>query len=195
MRHGRALSLGRWVTSDKLQITIQLWRSSSHGMRLQLALRHARRATPCRGSSTGGGSGSARKFEMGKLPPALLARSVLSHLGAKSDSVVVGPALGEDSAVLRVDHANRLVSATTDPITGASASIGHLVVHVNANDVAASGADPKWLLLTQVRGDDDRVDRAADATHSQLYPVGTSVQFIESIAKQARRQRSVNVAR
>ncbi len=95
--------------------------------------------------------GTQRKFEMGKLPPALLAQSVLSHLGAASDSVVVGPALGEDSAVLRVDHANRLISATTDPITGASASIGHLVVHVNANDVAASGADPKWLLLTQVR--------------------------------------------
>jgi hydrogenase maturation factor len=40
----------------------------------------------------------------------------------------------------------KVLVLTTDPVTGASADIGWLSVHVNANDVACRGATPKWFL-------------------------------------------------
>ncbi len=104
-------------------------------------------------------------FRVGKVPPSWLQSRVLNHLGLPSKSVIVGPAVGEDSAVLRVD--SRFVAAKTDPVTGAAKNIGRLVVHVNANDIAASGAEPKWLMLTQ------------------LFPPGTSMDVVEDVQRQA----------
>ena len=63
-----------------------------------------------------------------------------------SASVVVGPQLGEDAAVIKLGD-NYLV-ATSDPITFATEDIGWYVVCVNSNDIAAMGAVPKWLLVT-----------------------------------------------
>lgn len=100
---------------------------------------------------------------MGKLPPGELRSRVLRHLGCSLDSVVVGPAVGEDSAVLRVGAP--LICAKSDPITGASARAGSLLVHVNANDIAASGGTPQWLLVTA------------------LYPVGTHIEAVESVSR------------
>ena len=61
-------------------------------------------------------------------------------------SVVVGPQLGEDAAVIALGD-NYLV-ATSDPITFATEDIGWYVVCVNSNDIAAMGAVPRWLLVT-----------------------------------------------
>lgn len=104
-------------------------------------------------------------FEQGKLPKELLNGLVLSRLGARDERVVVGPAVGEDSAIVRVEG-ERFISASTDPIIGATEKIGHLVVHVNANDVAASGGRPRWFLLTQ------------------LFPVGTDLAVVQRISQQ-----------
>ena len=60
--------------------------------------------------------------------------------------VVVGPSIGEDCAV--VDMGERLLVAKSDPITFATDRIGWYSVQVNANDVACSGADPRWFLPT-----------------------------------------------
>ena len=38
--------------------------------------------------------------------------------------------------------------AKTDPITFASAQIGWYAVNVNANDIACTGATPRWFLAT-----------------------------------------------
>ena len=38
----------------------------------------------------------------------------------------------------------------SDPITFATADIGWYLVQVNANDVATSGAAPRWLMLTML---------------------------------------------
>ena len=54
--------------------------------------------------STSSVVGGARKFEQGKLPKELLQSLVLSHVGAKDDSVIVGPAIGEDSAIIRIQE-------------------------------------------------------------------------------------------
>lgn len=81
----------------------------------------------------------------GKLPPELLAE-LLTDMGAEDPRVVLGPAVGEDCAV--VDMGERLLVAKSDPITFASDRVGWYAVQVNANDVACSGAEPRWFLPT-----------------------------------------------
>ena len=81
----------------------------------------------------------------GKLPHDLLAE-MLSRLPQADARVLIGPRVGEDAAV--VDLGDRLLVATTDPITFATDLIGWYAVHINANDVAAMGAEPRWFLAT-----------------------------------------------
>jgi hydrogenase maturation factor len=82
---------------------------------------------------------------VGKLPLEVL-QQILARYGGQDDRVVVGPQVGEDAAVL--DMGDRYLVAKSDPITFASDEIGRFVVHVNANDLATMGAQPKWMLLT-----------------------------------------------
>ena len=79
----------------------------------------------------------------GKLPPEAL-EAILSRLPAADASVVVGPRLGEDAAVIAMGERYLVVAA--DPITFAYDRIGWYSVHVNANDVAVLGARPRWFL-------------------------------------------------
>jgi hydrogenase maturation factor len=60
--------------------------------------------------------------------------------------VVIGPAVGEDAAVVRLQGG--MLVAKSDPITLATRDLGRYLVAVNANDVAVMGAKPRWLLLT-----------------------------------------------
>jgi len=60
--------------------------------------------------------------------------------------VIVGPRIGEDAAV--IDFGATLLVAKTDPITFAIDRIGWYAVNINANDVAVTGADPKWFLAS-----------------------------------------------
>ena len=84
-------------------------------------------------------------MKLGKFPPQLL-----EHLLAKAqivdERVLLGPRPGEDAAVL--DMGDRVLVAKTDPITFATEHIGWYAVHVNANDVACTGAAPRWFLAT-----------------------------------------------
>ena len=80
----------------------------------------------------------------GKLPPELL-RGLLSRLPA-DPTVIVGPGVGEDAAV--VEMGDRYLVAKTDPITFATDAIGWYAVQVNANDLAATGATPRWFMIT-----------------------------------------------
>ncbi|MHB0913214.1 MAG: AIR synthase family protein [Armatimonadota bacterium] len=83
-------------------------------------------------------------MEVGKLPQKLLAE-LLSGV-TYGERVVVGPSVGVDAAVL--DFGERLLVAKTDPVTLASDLIGWYAVNVNANDIAAMGATPKWFLAS-----------------------------------------------
>jgi hydrogenase maturation factor len=59
---------------------------------------------------------------------------------------VVGPGIGLDAAVIRIG--GRVLVAKTDPITFVADEIGTYALLVNANDLAAMGATPKWFLAT-----------------------------------------------
>jgi hydrogenase maturation factor len=52
--------------------------------------------------------------------------------------------VGEDACALSVDKGVLVVA--TDPVTLTSREVGRLAVIVNANDVAVSGARPRWFL-------------------------------------------------
>src|SRR5579864_7632801 len=82
----------------------------------------------------------------GKLPVDLL-RKFLGTLPAVDSSVTVGPAIGEDAAVLDLGG-SELVVIKTDPITFATHDIGRYLLAVNCNDLATMGARPRWLLVT-----------------------------------------------
>ena len=95
-------------------------------------------------------------LKTGKLPPKLLAKSI-RHTGAKDASVVLGPRLGEDAAIVRLGR--DMLVLKTDPVTYASDMIGWYAVHINANDVATRGARPAWFQATVLlpEGADERL--------------------------------------
>lgn len=86
-----------------------------------------------------------RELPSGKVPPKLLS-SLLPSDWPPGAGVVIGPAVGEDAAVVRLKGS--LLVAKSDPITLASRDLGRYLVQVNANDIAVMGATPRWLLLT-----------------------------------------------
>ena len=86
---------------------------------------------------------------LGKLPSRDLQSLVISRLaGYKSPATLVGPSIGEDAAV--IDLGVMELVAHSDPITEAGALAGRLAVIVSSNDVAVTGARPRWLSLTVV---------------------------------------------
>lgn len=82
----------------------------------------------------------------GKLPAGLLQKA-LAGLAVSDPSVLVGAAIGEDAAALDIREDEVLVMAS-DPVTLASESLARYAVLVNANDVATSGATPRWFVTT-----------------------------------------------
>ena len=82
----------------------------------------------------------------GKLPNDLLA-GFLAGVAGGDPALVVPPRVGEDAAAIDLAGAELLV-AHGDPITLGGKAVGRAAVLVNANDIAAAGADPRWLLAT-----------------------------------------------
>jgi len=83
----------------------------------------------------------------GKVPPKIMEKIVYRRLGALDPSVLVGPAVGEDAAIIDVGGGLTLV-VHNDAISGASNLLGWLAVHIVANDVAVRGAKPRWFLMS-----------------------------------------------
>jgi len=87
-----------------------------------------------------------KTLPLGKLDFPILER-LLKTYGSPTDSrVIVGPKMGEDAAV--IEFPDRYLVSKTDPITFATSDIGWYAVHVNANDIATTGATPKWFMAT-----------------------------------------------
>jgi hydrogenase expression/formation protein HypE len=84
-------------------------------------------------------------YPLGKLPPGDLA-ALLASLPVDDPRVILGPRPGEDAAVLDAGIPGYYLVAKTDPITFATDEIGWYAVHVNANDIATTGAAPAWFM-------------------------------------------------
>jgi hydrogenase expression/formation protein HypE len=79
----------------------------------------------------------------GKIPLELLTR-LLAEFPPSPSEVLLGARPGEDACAIEVDRG--VVVAAADPITLTSEEGGRLAVMVNANDVAVTGARPRWFL-------------------------------------------------
>jgi hydrogenase expression/formation protein HypE len=77
----------------------------------------------------------------GKVPWDRIAKAVQGRLPPE---VVLGPAHGEDAALVKLG--DKLWAVATDPISFSEVGAGHLAVLVNANDVAVRGATPQFFL-------------------------------------------------
>jgi len=76
-------------------------------------------------------------------------RALLRYRGAPDQTVIVGPALGVDAAVIDLGMRDYLV-LKSDPVTFTTLDLGWYAVHVNANDIAVMGARPRWFQPTIV---------------------------------------------
>src|SRR5438067_13910249 len=103
---------------------------------------------------------------VGKLPPELLAR-LIARAPVADARVRLRPGPGLDCAV--VDLGDRLLVFKSDPITFATADIGWYLVQVNANDLATTGAVPRWLLLTMLLPGDSSTPALVEQWMAQVY--------------------------
>ncbi|MBC7236900.1 MAG: hydrogenase expression/formation protein [Chloroflexi bacterium] len=107
-----------------------------------------------------------RIFPTGKLPLEFL-QALLARYTRHDPRLVTGPAVGEDVAV--IDMGDRYMVVKTDPITFATDQIGWYAVHVNANDVATSGARPLWMLNTLLLPGKGTTPELVEGIFQQLY--------------------------
>jgi hydrogenase expression/formation protein HypE len=83
----------------------------------------------------------------GKLPIRLL-RQLIRYSGIRDPAVLIGPRFGEDAAV--IDLGDRYLVLKSDPVTFTAKEVGWYAVHVNANDIAVMGAQPRWFQTTLI---------------------------------------------
>jgi len=122
------------------------------------------------------------------LPPGKVPWEVISELvgGVPHSDVLLGPAAGEDAALVTI--AGELWAVASDPITFTAEDAGRLAVIVNANDVAVRGARPRFFLavgliapgeasenrvhelLRQVREGCDEVGAVLIGGHTEVTP-------------------------
>jgi len=105
-------------------------------------------------------------YAVGKLPAGKLTE-LLARAPVPDPRVLQGPGIGLDCAV--VDVGDRLLVLKSDPITFATDEIGEYLVQVNANDIATTGAAPRWLLVTLLLPENDATPALTDTIFEQIY--------------------------
>lgn len=103
---------------------------------------------------------------VGKLTPEMLLKYVINRIGASDPSVLVGPSIGEDAALVDLGDGKVLV-VHVDPITGAVELLGWLAVQVSCNDIAVRGVRPRWL-LSVLYIPEDASEELVDGITSQI---------------------------
>ncbi|WP_049921316.1 AIR synthase family protein [Halopiger djelfimassiliensis] len=124
----------------------------------------------------------------GKVPPDDLLAHVFDRTGTDADETVLqGPADGEDAAA--IDWPGGRLVVSSDPISLAASRVGSLGVYVACNDVAASGADPRWLTVVVMLPDETTpleeitadLDAAADAVGASI--VGGHSEYVDQLER------------
>lgn len=105
-------------------------------------------------------------FSVGKLPPAIL-NDILAKAPRFDDRVVLGPGIGLDCAV--VDGGDRYWVFKAEPITFATDQIGWYAVQIAGNDIATTGATPRFILLTLLLPENRTDEEMVRAISGQIY--------------------------
>ena len=103
---------------------------------------------------------------LGKLPPDLLERIII-HAPISDDRVLLGPGIGLDCAV--IDNGESWLVLKSDPITFATNEIGWYAVQISANDIATTGALPRWYLATVLLPENKTTVKLVEEISGQLY--------------------------
>lgn len=104
-------------------------------------------------------------YPTGKLPTEQL-ETLLKKYSFAGKRVVVGPGIGKDAAV--IDFGEKYLVAKTDPITFVTEEIGYYAVNINANDIACTGAEPKWFLVTLLLPEKQINESTVDSIFKQI---------------------------
>ncbi|ADB61778.1 AIR synthase related protein domain protein [Haloterrigena turkmenica DSM 5511] len=91
----------------------------------------------------------------GKVSPDDLLAHVFERTGTDDETVLQGPANGEDAAAIAPFGGDETLVVSSDPISLAAEGVGSLAVPIACNDVAASGADPRWLTVVIMLPDEE----------------------------------------
>jgi hydrogenase maturation factor len=106
-------------------------------------------------------------MNLGKVDPGTL-DELLGSLPDQSRRLLVGPAVGEDTAVIDLDGlGDSCMVVSSDPISGAEREIGRYAVHVNANDVATAGARPSLFVCNLLMRESSDIEDLR-ALHRQI---------------------------
>jgi hydrogenase maturation factor len=109
---------------------------------------------------------------IGKLPHELLS-TMLNRYALPDPRLTLGPGIGLDCAV--IEFGDRFLIAKSDPITFTAEDIGWYAVHINANDVATTGAHPSWFLATLLLPEESTDEILVDGIFSQIHQACTSI--------------------
>jgi hydrogenase expression/formation protein HypE len=111
---------------------------------------------------------------LGKLRPELLAR-LLKEVPVYDQRLIVGPGIGLDCAVVALEETCLVFKS--DPITFVTDEIGWYAVQVNANDIATTGATPRWFLATVLLPEGKATSEDAEKISRQLYKACASLEI------------------
>ena len=113
---------------------------------------------------------------IGKLPADLLSR-LLEKATVQDPRVLLGPGIGIDCAV--IDTGDTLLVLKSDPVTFTTEDIGWYAVQVNANDIATTGATPRWFLITlllpETKTTPELVENIFDQLSNACQDIGASL--------------------
>jgi hydrogenase maturation factor len=109
---------------------------------------------------------------VGKLPVELLSQ-LLAQAPASDPRVLIGPGIGLDCAV--IDFGEKLLVVKSDPITFATDEIGWYAVQVNANDIATTGAEPRWLMVTLLLPEGQTAPEDVERITRQVYQAAGAI--------------------
>ncbi len=128
-------------------------------------------------------------MKVGKVPEAVLRRSVLKQIQTRRPEVLLGASVGEDCAAVTLQEDEMFV-LSTDPITGTAKDIGHLAIQITLNDLASAGAEPVGVMLTfllperiseaKLRAMVEQAEQAAAAANVQIMGGHTEVTRVVS---------------
>ncbi len=103
---------------------------------------------------------------VGKLPHELLEK-IIRSAPVSGSRVLLGPGVGLDCAVL--EFGDICLVLKTEPITFANDQIGWYAVQIAANDIATTGAVPKWAMFTVLLPEGQTTAESASDLAEQLY--------------------------
>lgn len=115
----------------------------------------------------------------GRLPPGKVPWDIVADLlsGELPAEVKLGPAAGEDAALVEIG--GELWAVASDPVSFTAADAGRLAVIVNANDVAVRGARPRFFLAVGLiaphEATEDRVKELLNQVRDTCHEIGCSL--------------------